>query len=58
MLESFNIIINENKEDITSDDYNLAIYYNIVNEKIDDAKNFTKEALEKYPESEVFNGYM
>ncbi|MFC1797868.1 hypothetical protein ACFLY2_01595 [Patescibacteria group bacterium] len=55
MLESFKVIINENKEEITIDDYSLAIYYNIVNEKMDDAKNYTKEALEKYPESEVFN---
>ena len=58
MLESFKIIINENKEDIISDDYNLAIYYNIVNEKMDDAKNYTIEALKKYPESEIFNWYM
>lgn len=57
MLKSFDTIINENKDDITINDYDLAIYYNIVNEKMENAKKYTKEAIELYPESEIFNWY-
>jgi len=58
MLETFKIILSGDKEKLTSNDYNLAIYYNIVNDKIKDAKEYTKEALVKYPKSEIFNWYM
>lgn len=58
MLESFQTIINENKSELKIDDYDLAIYYHIVNEKVEDAKKITIEWLEKFPDSEVFNWYM
>ena len=58
MLNVFKVIINEHIEKVSSEDLNLAIYYNIVNEQIADAQEYTRIALEKYPESEVFNWYM
>ncbi len=58
MLETFKLIIKEHKDKLTINDYNLAIYYNIINNKIKDAKEYTNEAIKKYPETEIFNWYM
>jgi hypothetical protein len=58
MLETFKLMVKTHKDNLSIDDYNLAIYYNIVNDKIKDAKEYTDYALVKYPESEIFNGYM
>ncbi len=58
MLEVFKEILTEDSEDLTANDFNLAIYYHIVNEDIKNAKIFTRRALEIYPESEIFNWYM
>ncbi|MBT3728781.1 hypothetical protein HOF65_05650 [bacterium] len=55
MLEVFKEILTEDSEDLTANDFNLAIYYHIVNEDIKNAKIFTRRALEIYPESEIFN---
>ena len=58
MLEIFRLLLKENKNEITIYDYDLAIYYHIVNEKLEDSKVITKEALRKFPESEIFDWYM
>jgi len=58
MLRTFKIIMKNNKEEITVNDYSLAIYYHLINDKIKDAKNFTKLGLKKFSESEILNWYM
>lgn len=58
MLRTFKTIIKNNKEELTVNDYSLAIYYHIVSNKTADAKNFTKLGLKKFPESEILNWYM
>ncbi len=58
MLEMLKIIIEKNKDELIIDDYSLAIYYHIINDKLDDAESFSIEALEKFPESEIINWYM
>jgi hypothetical protein len=55
MLETFKLIIENNEDNVTEDDYSLAIYYYIVNDKISDAKTFAEKSLEKYPDSETLN---
>jgi hypothetical protein len=55
MLSIFEVIIKSNDEELKLEDYNLAIYYNIVNEKNDKAKEYTGIAIKKYPDSEIFN---
>ncbi len=38
MLNTFTLILNDNDK-VTVDDYNLAIYYHILNDKAEQAKN-------------------
>jgi hypothetical protein len=40
MLETFKQITKDDNSNI--DDFNLAIYYNLINEKLDDALEITK----------------
>lgn len=58
MLETFNNMFNKHKETMSIDDYNLAIYYSLINDKNKEAKEFTSYAITKYPNSEIFNWYM
>jgi len=58
MLKMFEQIIEENSDEITENDYELAIYYHILNNKLDWAKEITKKALAKFPNSEIYNWYM
>jgi hypothetical protein len=55
MLKIFDTIINEYDSELIENDYSLAIYYNLINEKFINAKNIASKAIKKYPESEVFN---
>jgi hypothetical protein len=55
MLKMFKEIINKNTDEITSDDYELAIYYHILNNKLSDAKEITKKALKIFPKFEIYN---
>jgi hypothetical protein len=58
MLEIFDKITTEHQEGMDIDDFNLAIYYNIINDNLKKAKEYSEIALNKFPESEVFYGYM
>lgn len=58
MLVTFNLMLSNSKEQLTINDYSLAIYYNLLNDKTREAKEFTTDALKKYPESEIINWYM
>ena len=57
MLEEFQTILIDTADEATLNDYNLAIYYHILNEKMSEAKEFSKQAMEKYPDSEIFYWY-
>jgi len=57
MLNIFSEMINENMNQITDQDISLAIFYNILYDKIEIANDFTSIALEKFPESDVFYAY-
>ena len=58
MLTTFKQIINENKDTISSEDLSLAIFYNILNNKISDAKKFTELGIKKFPLNEIFYWYI
>ncbi len=58
MLDTLKIIMSEDEEKLNNNDYNLAIYYHIINWKTDEAKVFIEKAIKKYPEDEIFNWYM
>ncbi len=58
MLSIFEEIINENSEEVDETDYELAIYYHILNNKLKTAEDITAKALIKYPNNEVFYWYM
>jgi hypothetical protein len=55
MLKIFEKIVDNDSEKITKNDYELAIYYHILNNKLDEAKIITTKALIKYPNSEIFD---
>ncbi|MDP3380392.1 MAG: hypothetical protein Q8S84_02345 [bacterium] len=55
MTDTFNLMIKNCKDKLSINDYNLAIYYNIVNDKTKYAKEITNEAINKYPDSELIN---
>lgn len=58
ILEIFDKMVNEYKDEMSIDDFNLAIYYNIINENLKKAKEYTQIALNKYTETEIFYWYM
>lgn len=58
MLGIFKKIIDENYDEINEDDYELAIYYHILNDELEWAKEITSKAITRFPNSEVFNWYM
>lgn len=58
ILKIFKTIIKNNLDELSINDFSLAIYYHIINDEIIDAKNFAKLSLEKFPESEILNWYM
>ncbi len=55
MLETLETILKE--DEATEIDYNMAIFYHIVNGKIDKSLDFTKIAIEKYKKNEIFYWY-
>jgi len=57
MLETLENIINK-WSDITQTDYNMAIFYHIVNEKLEKAETFAKTSIKLYPKNEIFYWYM
>lgn len=58
MLDIFKTLIWEYFDELNENDLNLAIYYHIINDELEQAKEFAKKALEKYNESEIFNWYI
>lgn len=57
MLKIFWELMTQDAGDITIDDVNLAVFYNILYEKYSQATVFTKKWLELFPESELFYWY-
>ncbi len=57
MLKIFDELMEENIENITSDDVSLAIFYNILYDNYDVAEKYTQKSLELFPENEVFLWY-
>jgi len=57
MLETMRRINKNHSEELTENDFWLYIYYHIINEKIDYAKEINEIALENFPESAVLNWY-
>jgi len=58
MLDVINEMVTNSKDEMTIDDFNIVIYYSLVNNTLKEAKTYTSYAIEKYPNSEVFNWYM
>lgn len=57
MLKIFDELMEENIENITSDDVSLAIFYNILYDNYEVAWKYTLISLELFPENEVFLWY-
>jgi hypothetical protein len=47
-------MIRDNINEVTVQDMSLAIFYHILNDKIEKANIFTSFALKKFPDNEVF----
>lgn len=58
MLIAFEEMVKEEKENITIDDLSLAIYYNIINNKLEKAKEINKYLLEKFDSKELYYWYL
>jgi len=54
MLKIFDELMEENIENITSDDVSLAIFYNILYDNYEVAEKYTQKSLKLFPENEVF----
>ncbi len=57
MLKTFRELIDSKSENLDIRDYNLAIYYHIINSDLDNAEKISEEAKQRYPESELFYWY-
>lgn len=57
MLWIFQEMVRDNINELTVQDMSLAIFYHILNDKIEKANIFTTFALKKFPDNEVFYGY-
>ena len=58
MLDAFDQMILEEKDKITIDDISLAIYYNIINNKLEKAKELNKYLIETYDNKELYYWYL
>lgn len=58
MLDAFDHMISENKENLTEQDLSLAIFHNIIWNNLDKALDYAKIWNEKYPDTEIFFGYI
>jgi hypothetical protein len=54
MLESFAVLVEQEKENLELEDLNLAIYFHIINNKYEIAKNITKYGLENFEDKAIF----
>jgi len=54
----FKDIIENNEEDVSKDDINLAIYYHIIYDDIEYAKTLAEKSIEKYPKEDLFLSYL
>lgn len=58
MLKAFNDLLNTKSEELNATDYSLAIYYNIINDELSNAKIYTEIAMEKFKENAIFSWYL
>lgn len=57
MLRTFKELIESNSKNLILNDYNLAIYYHILNNDLETAKKFALSWIEKFKDSELFYTY-
>jgi hypothetical protein len=57
MLNIFKELIDSNSVNLNLNDYNLAIYYHIINDDLESALKYSEIAKAKYSDSELFYGY-
>lgn len=57
MLNMFKDMLESDDKDLTINDYNLAIHYLIANDELKIAEKYSKEAIEKFKDSELFYTY-
>ncbi|NVP17531.1 hypothetical protein HUU51_02320 [Candidatus Gracilibacteria bacterium] len=57
MLETFKELIDSKDKNLTINDYNLAVYYHILNDDLENALKYSDLGKAKYSESELFYGY-
>lgn len=57
MLSTFKDLINSKDKNININDYNLAIFYHILNDDLETALKYSDAAKLKYPKSELFYWY-
>jgi len=57
MLSVFKELIDSNSKDLNLNDYNLAIYYHIINDDLEIAEKYSEIAKKKFTNSELFYWY-
>jgi hypothetical protein len=57
MLDGFKNLISLGGKDLNINDYNLAIYYHILNDDLKTALSYSEKAKTLFPNSELFYGY-
>lgn len=57
MLQTFRELIELETDDLNIRDYNLAVYYHILNDDLENATRISEAWKEKFPESELFYWY-
>ncbi len=57
MLKTFRELIELESDELNIRDYNLAVYYHILNDDLENATKISEIWKEKFPESELFYGY-
>ena len=58
MLNAFNDLINTKWEKLDKNDYNLAIYYNILYNRLEKAKHYSELWIRNFKDTEIFYWYI
>lgn len=58
MLQAFDELLATKSAKLTIDDYSLAIYYNILNDDLEKAKKYSREAISRFNNTEIFHWYL
>lgn len=58
MLKEFHNLVSSDTKKLNKTDFSLAIYYNIIHDRLKTAESYSRKAIRLFPESEVFYWYL